>query len=329
MDQQFRSDGRCVSLPNHRRSEIVMKRAAPARTKFLKSNRTESTDLFTITRGALCSAAINKDVSMRLPFLLVFPLASLALTAASAVVIRHDVSDTAYTIPTSEFPALVDLPHEGHGVLISPRWIVTVAHTTQFHPVKQVMIRGRARSVEKVIVHPGYIRAPQVPPKGDMAPFMAAMASSDDIALIKLSQPLNDVTPVAMYRSSDEQGKLGKFYGKGATGNGLTGVDMHASHRGSLRRAYNRVSSANGKWLTNRFDAGPEGHPLEGIGGSGDSGGPLLIEVNGKWTLAGLTAWQFATGDISDNKPGRYGQVNYLARISHYAQWIDRVIAAQ
>ncbi len=55
----------------------------------------------------------------------------------------------------------------------------------------------------------------------------------------------------------------------------------------------------------------------------------MLIEVDGKWTLAGLTAWQFGTGDIADFQPGRYGQVNYLVRISHYAEWIDSVMVAQ
>ncbi len=90
--------------------------------------------------------------------------------------------------------------------------------------------------------------------------------------------------------------KLGKLYGKGTTGDGLNGPDMHASHRGALRRAYNRVCSAQGKRLTYRFDAGPEGHPLEGKSGGGDTGGPLLIDADGKSTLAGLPAWQFATG---------------------------------
>ncbi len=265
---------------------------------------------------------------MRFSVLLAFPLAGLALSSASAVVIRHDVPDSAYLVPADEFPPLVDLPHEGHGVLISDQWVVTAAHAVQWHPVSHVMINGKWRSVEEVIVHPGYKSGPHVPSSGDMAPFMVFRASNDDIALIKLSKPLSDVTPVAMHRTSDEQGHLGKLYGKGATANGLTGPDMHSSHRGSLRRAYNRVASADGKWLTYRFDAGPEGHPLEGGSGSGDSGGPLLIEVNGKVTLAGLMAWQYATGDIADFQPGRYGQVNYLVRISHYAEWIDSVMAA-
>ena len=266
---------------------------------------------------------------MRFSFLLAFPLAVLVSSAASALVLRHDVADSAYTIPAGEFPALVDLPQEGHGVLISNQWIVTAAHVTQFRPVNQVAINGKCHSVEKVIVHPGYKSPSHVPTSGDMAPLMAIMAANDDIALIKLSQPLKDVTPAVLHRSSDEEGALGKLYGRGATGNGLFGQIMHSPHRDVLRRAYNRVSSANGQWLTYQFDSGSQGHPLEGMSGSGDSGGPLLIEVDGKVTLAGLTAWQFATGDISSFRPGRYGQIGYLVRISHYADWIDSVIAAQ
>lgn len=43
----------------------------------------------------------------------------LALTSsADAVVIRDDVPDVRYRMAESEFPALADLPGEGHGVLI-------------------------------------------------------------------------------------------------------------------------------------------------------------------------------------------------------------------
>ena len=265
---------------------------------------------------------------MRFSLLLAFPLTVLVSSAASAVVLRHDVADSAYTIPAGEFPALVDLPQEGHGVLISDQWIVTAAHVTQFRPVHQVTINGKCHPVEKIVLHPGYKALSHVPTSGDLAPFMAIMAANDDIALIKLSQPLHDVTPAALHRNSNEQGSLGKLYGRGATGNGLFGEIAHSPHRGTLRRAYNRVTSADGQWLTYRFDSGSQGHPLEGMSGSGDSGGPLLIEVDGKVTLAGLTAWQFATGDISSFRPGRYGQTSYMVRISHYAEWIDSVIAA-
>lgn len=58
---------------------------------------------------------------------------------------------------------------------------------------------------------------------GDAAPLMAAFASMDDIALLKLVTPLVDVNPVPLYRGSNEKGMLVKIYGKGATGNGLVG----------------------------------------------------------------------------------------------------------
>ena len=59
-------------------------------------------------------------------------LALLLLCAAStadAIVVRDDVDDARYRVDASELPALVDLPGEGHGVLIAPTWILTAAHT--------------------------------------------------------------------------------------------------------------------------------------------------------------------------------------------------------
>jgi len=43
----------------------------------------------------------------------------------SAIVIRHDVDDSKYRVQTTEFPALADMPGEGHGVLIAPQWVIT------------------------------------------------------------------------------------------------------------------------------------------------------------------------------------------------------------
>ena len=41
--------------------------------------------------------------------------------SASAIVIRDDTNDSKYRVPASEFSALVDMPGEGHGVLIAPQ----------------------------------------------------------------------------------------------------------------------------------------------------------------------------------------------------------------
>lgn len=56
-----------------------------------------------------------------------------ASSTASAIVIRDDVDDSEYRILASEFPALVDMPGEGHGVLIASQWVITAAHVLAWH----------------------------------------------------------------------------------------------------------------------------------------------------------------------------------------------------
>jgi len=247
------------------------------------------------------------------------------LSAINAIVIRDDVPDPQYLIAESEFPALVDLPEEGHGVLIAKQWVVTAAHTTQWKPIKVVTINTQPIVVAQVYVHPGYRKPPKELLSGDAAPLMDFLRSADDIALIKLAWLIEGVDPVALYRKSDEAGRLVKIYGKGATGNGLTGQVAHAPHRGKLRRAYNYITSASEQWLAYRFDSGVAAHPVEGMLGDGDSGGPVLIEDDGSWKLAGLASWKFAEGNLSKFHPGVYGQTSYHVRISYYANWIDSV----
>src|SRR3546814_6948668 len=80
-------------------------------------------------------------------------LALLAISStASAVVIRGDVDDAEYRIPAAAFPALADMPGEGHGVLIAPQWVVTAAHAAPMQGMDaDVAIGGVARRVECVI----------------------------------------------------------------------------------------------------------------------------------------------------------------------------------
>jgi len=153
------------------------------------------------------------------------------------------------------------------------------------------------------------------------------LSSSDDIALIRLAQPVTDVSPVAINKSGDEFGQVIKVIGKGATGNGVTGYEFSSPHRTELRRAYNKVTSAHGRWFCYVFDKPSDALPLEGGSGSGDSGGPVLIQTEQDWLLAGLTSWSDPQSTI--RTPGRYGQITCNVRLSHYKDWIDSVISAQ
>lgn len=257
----------------------------------------------------------------------------LTSSTASAVVIRDDVDDSKYRIPASEFPALVDMPGEGHGVLIAPQWVVTVAHAVTWQSeIKQIVINGIPRDVEGLLVHPGYKAPAQTLSERalvtwDWTLFSVHLSSSDDIALLKLAQPVKDVAPVDIRTGDDEFGHIVTFIGKGASGTGVTGFEFSDPHRTELRRAHNKVTSAHGRWFCYVFDNSSESLPLEGGSGSGDSGGPVLIQTEEDWQLAGLTSWVAPQG-TTRTRPGLYGQVTCNVRLSHYGEWIESLISA-
>lgn len=268
----------------------------------------------------------------------------LASFKAQAIVVRDDVEDALYRVPQSAFPALVDMPGEGHGVLIAPQWVVTAAHAVPWGPedaVKEVVIDGTPRRVEDCIIHPGYRPLPQALidhalATWDWSLFMVSLASSDDVALLKLAAPITDVAPVPIYRGNDEFGQIVSLFGKGATGTGNTGYRAEDPHRTVLRRAQNKVTSAHGRWFCYVFDNVPEALPLEGGSGSGDSGGPIVLrtaiaqtgtaKAREGWSLLGLTSWTAPQG-ADRTSFGRYGQISCNVRLSHYAGWIDSVIS--
>lgn len=258
---------------------------------------------------------------------------SLLSLSASAVVIRHDVESAGYRVAESDFPFMADLPVEGHGVLIAPQWIATAAHAVAWQSqLRQITLNGVSREVERLVIHPAYKKPPQALLEQaleawDWTLFRAFLSSSADIALVKLKEPVTDVSPVPISDRADEYGKTVQIIGKGATGNGVDGYDFDGPHRTELRRAHNRVSSAHDGWFCYRFDGLSDALPLEGGSGSGDSGGAVLIEAEQGWLLSGLTSWVDAQS--TNRRPGLYGQVSCNVRLSYYKGWIESVTAAR
>ena len=187
---------------------------------------------------------------------------------ASAIVVRHDVTDKKYG---------------AHGSLIKPDWIVTAAHATFcISPGSYLRLNNGYHKVESVFVHKDY-----------------QPSKSHDIALIKLVNPINDVKPANLYEQTNELAKITWFIGVGGTGNGLTGqiVDNY-ENGGVLRKAQNQIEQAEGPLLKFKFDRDDVALPLEGVSGSGDSGGPAYSTIDGTHYL--LLAQELKVG-ISGN----------------------------
>jgi len=260
---------------------------------------------------------------MKVLFLLILIFFSID---SNAVVKRHDIPPENYVVENAP-EYLIDMPHEGQGVLINSQWIVTVAHTIFYDYVgKELMVGSKAYEIESVHKHPDYTEPNKNLLKGDLAPLMNFFKSRSDIALIKLTSTVSGVEPIKIYQGKSEKGKTITVYGKGTTGNGLTGEDLDTKSLRVMNQFQNVVETAKGNWLAFKFDEPANALPLEGMHGSGDSGGASIVFQVGVPFLVGLSSWQLGHGDISTFKGGLYGTTAYQVRLSNYHAWILGVL---
>lgn len=246
-----------------------------------------------------------------------------------AIGLRHDVSEEASLAAARRFaPVVVDInvPYRtdpkrrggnGNGTLIAPRWVLTAAHIasrvmagherSRVSGEHSVTINGRDYVVQRIVLHPDWRTPEDIP---------------TDIALIQLAQPVSGVEPVPLYASKDEQGKMVTLVGTGTFGRGDKGPIADAPTR--MRAVTNMVDEVVEESISFDYDApsAKDATPLEGVSGTGDSGGPAFIETNGRVYLAGVSSLQ---NDLGFGE-GRYGAREFYVRVSHYKPWIDSVI---
>lgn len=264
-----------------------------------------------------------------LKLLLISGLLSVLAAPAQAIVVRHDTGYTRYIASEAEYPAVFPLEQQAQrkvcvATLIAPQWALTAAHCVTETSLQATLDRGQtyavqiARSthqVEAVMTHPRWTgTATQVLDQQQI-----------DLALLRLSAPVEGVEPVALYRGQSEMDKIMTFLGWGYTGIGTTGISVDD---GRLRFARNTVMQADARLrfeFSNPAVLGSAAVEFEGIPGLGDSGGPALYDDGAQTLLAGI-----AIGELSDTstkrRAGRYGAVVVYERISQHLDWIDSAL---
>lgn len=248
---------------------------------------------------SVTSSRWPKQVRSQRPLATAFAGIALLVTSisASAIIKRHDVSDFKYrelgenyrqTIVEGIVPGSNGSPMlgNGNGTLVAPEWVLTAAHVAAALPRTRpsdgsrpanVSINGIWYPVEAVYLHPDY----------------SGVESPQDIALIRLSEPVPGARPACLYPAGDEVGRTAVVVGTGGTGDGVTG-----SRRldGKIRGATIRIGSLekSGMQLGWRFRGPTESGvtPLEGISGPGDSGGPAFLRHRGRLCIAGVSSGQ-------------------------------------
>jgi hypothetical protein len=247
---------------------------------------------------------------------------------AGAVVIRDDVPDANYRALGSEanFPAsgFITAASNGAflgGTLIAPRFVLTVAHIQgDIMPgITTFTIGGAA-----------YVIAGQTP-----HPFFNATGLfENDINVLRLTNPVPDVTPATYHSgSTTELGSTATTIGYGETGTGLSGS---IAGTGGLRRGANNIVDAFGDGVVlpaTSFlaDFDNPGNPLDGTLGSPlplplegtlalfDSGGGVYADLGSGQVLIGINSF-VASRDGNPNND--YGDLFGATRVALYSDFI-------
>ncbi len=129
-----------------------------------------------------------------------------------SMIIRHDVPDQNSLVDESNYQGIITFfKGDGAGTLITPLWILTAAHTARNIPDRHtILIADSNYTIEQVVPHPNFLGNEP----GDV----------DDIALVKVNSPVNEVATFDLYEGETELGQEVLLLGRGDYGNGQVGT---------------------------------------------------------------------------------------------------------
>jgi secreted trypsin-like serine protease len=249
-------------------------------------------------------------------------LLSTAAQPSDAIIRRHDVPDAKYLAFGQAFRdsvGMLSIPRtkgtaRGTGTLIARDWVLTAAHVVDgYVPGEKkatFKVGDRILEVAEIITHPK----------------AGPSAAGEDIALVRLATPAPSKGIPCLYGGKGEKGKVVTLAGIGFPGDGQTGPIRGAEL--VLRAATVRVDIAEANIVAWYFHGpqDPKTTPMEGISGPADSGGPALLKIGGKWCHAGISSTQDDPKKVGE---GRYGVLEYYARVSHHKRWLESVMRSR
>jgi len=236
---------------------------------------------------------------VQLARLVLLAAAALAALPAGAILMRADRDDAEYLELATRYPACVALAHEGEGVLVASRWVLTSARVANG-------LRGLAKALPPITF-------------AGREHEIQSIFSEGDVGLILLRKPVTGVTPILLYRAADESGKAVVFVAHG-TG-GKIGASATTADR-KARAAINTIDRVMARAFALEVKAPDDASDLQGALAPGEDGAAAILETRDGLFVAGVATDR----ERANATPAAPGDRDIYARVSAYAGWIEGVM---